>query len=360
MGASLASIADRVARGERLAREDGRMLLTDAPLLDVGALAAEARFARIPERRVTFVIDSNPNYTNVCVTDCQFCAFYRKPGDPEAWTLTVDEVLAKVEFAASKGATTVLLQGGHNPALPLEYYLTIVRETRRRFPQITPHFFTASEIRTMAQVSNGSVGTVLDRLWEAGQRTLPGGGAEVLAERVRTRIEPKKGGPSAWLEVHREAHRRGFKSTATMMYGHVETADDLLDHFDAIRELQDMFGGFTAFVPWSFKPGNTRLEKWIKHAQGPSTYLRILAASRLYLDNFPHVQASWFSEGKRAGQVALHFGADDWGGTLFEENVHKAADYVNTISVDEIVTLIREAGFLPAQRTTEYAILKEW
>jgi dehypoxanthine futalosine cyclase len=356
----LDSIRDKLRPRERLDRKDGHWLLTGAPLLEVGALASEVRFRRHPERRVTFVIDSNPNYTNVCVTDCQFCAFYRKPGHPEAWTLSVDEVLAKVEFAASKGATTVLLQGGHNPDLPLDYYLTIVRETLRRFPQVTPHFFTASEIQTVAKVSGLAMTDVLDRLREAGQRTLPGGGAEVLSERVRRRIEPKKGGPDAWLDVHREAHRRGFKSTATMMYGHVEDAEDVLDHFDAIRALQDEHGGFTAFVPWSFKPGNTLLEKWIKHYQGPNAYLRMLAASRLYLDNFPHVQASWFSEGKKAGQIALHFGADDWGGTLFEENVHKAADYVNTIGVEEIVTLIREAGFTPAQRNTEYEILREY
>ena len=354
----LSTVTDKVLAGERLDRKDGHWLLTEAPLLEVGALASEVRFHRLPDRRVTFVIDSNPNYTNVCITDCQFCAFYRKPGHPEAWTLTTDEVLAKIEFAANKGATTVLLQGGHNPELPLDYYLTIVRETRRRFPEVTPHFFTASEIQTVATVSGLGVTDVLDRLWDAGQRTLPGGGAEVLSERVRRRIEPKKGGPDAWLDVHREAHRRGFKSTATMMYGHVETAEDVLDHLDAIRLLQDEFGGFTAFVPWSFKPGNTLLEKWIKHYQGPNAYLRMLAVSRLHLDNFPHVQASWFSEGKRAGQIALHFGADDWGGTLFEENVHRAADYVNTIDVDEIVTLIREAGFSPVQRNTEYDILK--
>ena len=357
---TIEQIRDQVQNGKRLDRAEGRWLLTDAPLLEVGALAAEARFARIPDRVVTFVIDSNPNYTNVCITDCQFCAFYRKPGHPEAYTLTVEEVLAKVELAASRGATTVLLQGGHNPALPLDYYTSLVRETRRRFPQVTPHFFTASEIRTVAEVSRLSVVDVLERLWEAGQRTLPGGGAEVLSARVRRRIEPKKGGPETWLEVHREAHRRGFKSTATMMYGHVEDTDDLLDHLDAIRELQDAFGGFTAFVPWSFKPNNTLLEKWIKHPKGPNMYLRMLAVSRLYLDNFPHIQASWFSEGKRTGQVALHFGADDWGGTLLEENVHKAADFVNTIGVDEIVTLIREAGFTPAQRTTEYEILKRY
>jgi cyclic dehypoxanthinyl futalosine synthase len=356
----LGLVTEKVLAGKRLDRDDGRWLLTEAPLLEVGALANEIRFRRLPDKRVTFVIDSNPNYTNVCITDCQFCAFYRKPGHPEAWTLSVDEVLAKVEFAAAKGATTVLLQGGHNPDLPLDYYLTIVRETRRRFPAVTPHFFTASEIQTVAKVTGLAMTDVLDRLWEAGQRTLPGGGAEVLSDRVRTRIEPKKGGPAAWLDVHREAHRRGFKSTATMMYGHVEDTDDVLDHLDVIRDLHDEFGGFTAFVPWSFKPGNTLLEKWIKHYKGPNAYLRMLAVSRLYLDNFPHVQASWFSEGKRAGQIALHFGADDWGGTLFEENVHRAADYVNTVGVDEIVTLIREAGFTPAQRNTEYDILKTY
>jgi len=351
-------VREKVLAGERLDRKDGHWLLVEAPGLEIGALANEIRFRRIPDKRVTFVIDSNPNYTNVCITDCQFCAFYRKPGHPEAWTLTVDEVLAKVESAANAGATTVLLQGGHNPELPLDYYLTIVRETLRRFPQVTPHFFTASEIQTVAKVSGLAFTDVLDRLKEAGQRTLPGGGAEVLSTRVRTRIEPKKGGPDAWLDVHREAHRRGFKSTATMMYGHVEDTDDVLDHFDAIRALQDEWGGFTAFVPWSFKPNNTLLEKWITQHKGPNAYLRMLAASRLYLDNVPHVQASWFSEGKKAGQIALHFGADDWGGTLFEENVHKAAEYVNTITVDEIVTLIREAGFTPAQRNTEYEILR--
>jgi len=355
----LGAIRDKVEAGKRLDRAEGRWLLTEAPLLDLGSLAQDARFRRIPERRVTFVIDSNPNYTNVCVTDCQFCAFYRKPGDPEAYTLSVDDVLRKVEAASLGGATTVLLQGGHNPDLPLDYYLSLVRETRRRFPSVTPHFFSASEIHTMARTSGLAVPDVIARLKEAGQTTLPGGGAEVLSERVRTRIAPKKGGPGAWLEVHREAHRQGLKSTATMMYGHVEEPEDVLDHWDAIRDLQDEHGGFTAFVPWSFKPGNTLLEKWITHYKGPSAYLRMLGASRLYLDNFPHVQASWFSEGKRTGQVALHWGADDFGGTLFEEHVHAAADYVNRTSVAEIVTLIRDAGFTPAQRTTTYEILRE-
>ena len=356
----LRQIRERTLAGKRLDRAEGRWLLTEAPLLDLGSVAQEARFQRIPDKRVTFVIDSNPNYTNVCITDCQFCAFYRKPGDKEAWTLTVEEVMAKVDAAARQGATTVLLQGGHNPALPLDYYLSLVRETVRRFPGVTPHYFTASEICTIAEVSGKTMPEILTLLKEAGMSTLPGGGAEVLSERVRRRIEPKKGGPAAWLDVHREAHRQGFKSTATMMYGHVEGPDDILDHFDAIRGLQDEYGGFTAFVPWSFKPGNTLLEKWIKQYKGPNAYLRMLAVARLYLDNFPHVQASWFSEGKRAGQVALSWGADDFGGTLFEENVHAAADFVNKTTVDEIVTLIRDAGYTPVQRTTEYDIIKTY
>ncbi len=347
-------IAAKLDAGERLARDEGHWLLTDAPLLALGQLAQAVRFRLHPEPAVSFVIDTNPNYTNVCITDCQFCAFYRKPGDPEAYTLTVDQVMAKLEPAVARGATTVLLQGGHNPALPLEYYLELIRETRRRFPGVLPHFFTASEIQTMAQGSALPVAEILARFREAGQQTLPGGGAEILSRRVRQRISPKKGGPEAWLEVHREAHRAGIRSTATMMYGHVEQPDDVLDHLDAVRALQDETGGFTAFIPWSFKPGNTLLEKWIKHYAGPNAYLRMLALARCYLDNVPHVQASWFSEGKKAGQIALHFGADDWGGTLFEENVHKAADYVNTIDVEEMVTLIREAGFRPVQRTTLY------
>jgi dehypoxanthine futalosine cyclase len=353
-------IAARLDAGERLPREEGRWLLTEAPLLALGQLAQSVRFRRHPEPAVTFAVDTNPNYTNVCVTDCQFCAFYRKPGDPDAYTLTVEEVMARLEPAVARGATTVLLQGGHNPALPLDYYVDLVRETRRRFPAVLPHFFTASEIQTMAQVSGLPIRDVLARLRDAGQRTLPGGGAEVLSTRVRQRISPKKGGPEAWLEVHREAHRAGLRSTATMMYGHVEQPDDVLDHLDAVRDLQDETGGFTAFVPWSFKPGNTLLEKWIKHYAGPNAYLRMLAVARCYLDNVPHVQASWFSEGKKAGQVALHFGADDWGGTLFEENVHKAADYVNTIDVEEMVALIREAGFTPVQRTTLYERLRAY
>lgn len=357
---NLSEIERKVTARERLSPEDGLFLLRDAPLVALGSLAQEVRFRKNPERAVTFVIDSNPNYTNVCVTDCHFCAFYRKPGAPDSYTLTAEQVAAKVERAVRMGATTVLLQGGHNLDLPLDYYVGLVRTLRERFPQVTPHCFTASEVQTMAKVSNLSCREVLSRLKEAGQHTLPGGGAEILSRRVRVRISPKKGGPEAWLEVHRTAHELGFVSTATMMYGHVETEEDIVEHWNRIRDLQDQTRGFTAFIPWSFKPNNTMLERKFPLRDGPTPYLRILAASRLYLDNFPHIQASWFSEGKKTGQIALYFGADDFGGTLFEENVHASANYVNVSTAEEAISLIHEAGFDAAQRTTRYEILKRY
>ncbi len=351
-------VRDKVLAGERVDRADGLFLLAEASLLDLGQLAGEVRRKRHPESIVTFVIDTNPNYTNVCNVDCTFCAFYRSPGHDEAYTHSVEEMLELIGRSAEKGVTTVLMQGGVNSELPLDYYLELVRAVRKRYPQVTPHFWSAVEIEGMAAVSGLSLQEVLRALKDAGQTTLPGGGAEVLSERVRKKISHKKNLTESWLDVHREAHALGFRSTATMMYGHVETPEDIVEHFEAIRSLQDEHGGFTAFVPWSFKPGNTPLVKKIPRHAGPNQYLRMLAASRIYLDNFDHIQASWFSEGKKTGQVALHWGADDFGGTLFEENVHAATGFVNKTSTDEIKTLIREAGFRPAQRTTLYEILE--
>lgn len=353
-------IEDKVLRGDRLTPEEGVYLLTDAPLVELGALANEARARRTDPGVVTYVIDTNPNYTNYCTVDCHFCAFYRKPGKPAAdgYTHDVEGVMRMMETARSLGATTVLLQGGLNPDIPWEFYTSIVREARARYPEITPHFFSAPEIHQMMEVSGLSMRGVLEALHEAGQRTLPGGGAEILATRVRKRISVKKGGPDTWLDVHRVAHQVGMRSTATMMYGHVETPAEVVEHFGYIRELQDETGGFTAFVPWSYKRGNTPMESKVRHIAGASAYFRMLAASRLYLDNFDHIQASWFSEGKKTGQIALQFGADDFGGTLFEENVHLATGHVNKTTVAEIETLIREAGYAPAQRTTLYEILR--
>lgn len=318
----------------------------------------EVRWRLHPERVVTFVVDTNPNYTNVCDVDCTFCAFYRPPGHEEAYTFTVEEMLEKIGRAVSMGATTVLMQGGVSPEIPFDFYVDMVRATRERFPEVTPHFWSAPEVQGMARVSGLPIREVLLRLKNAGQTTIPGGGAEILSHRVRRKISHKKGGAEAWLEVHREAHALGLRSTATMMYGHVEAEEDIIEHLDSIRELQDEYQGFTAFVPWSFKPGNTPLVVKIPRYAGPNQYLRVLATSRLYLDNFDHIQASWFSEGKKAGQIALHWGADDFGGTLFEENVHACTGFINKTSTEEIQTLIREAGFRPAQRTTLYEMLR--
>lgn len=353
-------IEDKVSRGERLTTAEGVHLLTEAPLLEMGALANEVRARKTDPKVVTYVIDTNPNYTNWCTVDCHFCAFYRKPGRPAAdgYTHDVEGVMKMMETAKQLGATTVLLQGGLNPDIPWSFYTDIVREARRRYPDITPHFFSAPEIHQMAEVSGLPIRGVLDALHEAGQRTLPGGGAEILATRVRKRISVKKGGPEAWLDVHREAHEAGMRSTATMMYGHVETPAEIVEHFDYIRALQDETHGFTAFVPWSYKRGNTPMESKVPHLAGASMYFRVLAASRLYLDNFDHIQATWFSEGKKTGQIALHFGADDFGGTLFEENVHLATGHVAKTTIAEIETLIRESGFTPAQRDTLYNVLR--
>jgi CofH subfamily radical SAM domain protein len=223
-----------------------------------------------------------------------------------------------------------------------------------------PHFYSTSEIIGMSAVSGLTVRSVLQSLWDAGQRTIPGGGAEILSDRVKKKISSKKGTSADWLQVMREAHQIGFKTTATMMYGHLENDEDIVTHLDAIRNLQDEHHGFTAFIPWSFKPGNTPLEKIIPHYATANRYYQLIALSRIYLDNFAHIQASWFSEGKKAGQIALHFGADDFGGTLLEENVHAAANFVNKTNTEECIALIHGAGFEAAQRTTLYEILKTY
>ena len=356
----LEAIEEKLTAGRRITPADGLYLLNEADLLDLASLANSVRYRLHPHDRVTFLIDTNPNYTNVCATGCLFCAFYRASDAGDAYTLSVDEVMDRIGAAADGGATTALLQGGHNPDLPLDYYLELVRETRRRFPQVTPHFFSATEIRQIAASAGCAVREVLQRLKDAGQSTLPGGGAEILSPRVRQRISPRKGTVDEWLEVHCEAHELGFKTTATMMYGHVETPEDIVEHLDRIRGLQDDTGGFTAFAAWSCKAANTPLSKWVRETAGPNQYLRMVAVARVYLDNFPHIQASWFSEGKKVGQVALHFGADDFGGTLIEENVHKSAGFTNTATLDEVLALIREAGFQPVQRTTDYATLQHF
>jgi len=353
-----AALYSKIRNGERITKEEGLFLLRNAELLDLADLANELRYRKNPASQVTFVVDTNPNYTNICDVDCIFCAFYRHPGDKGEYTYSVDQMIRNFKQSAAKGVTTVLLQGGVNPALPFEYYLEMIRRTIAEVPEIHPHFYSTSEILGMVHVSGFSLQQVLKNLWDAGLRSIPGGGAEILSDRVKKKISNKKGTSEDWLTVMREAHKIGYKSTATMMYGHLETDEDILTHLDSVRALQDEHRGFTAFVPWSFKPGNTPLEKIIPHYATPTRYLQMIAFSRIYLDNFPHIQASWFSEGKKTGQIALHFGADDFGGTLLEENVHAAANFVNKTNTDECIQMIHESGFDAAQRGTLYDIKK--
>ncbi|HEY5615708.1 MAG TPA: cyclic dehypoxanthinyl futalosine synthase [Bacteroidota bacterium] len=355
---TLEHLYKKIRLEQRLTPDEGLFVFQNAELLDLGDLANEIRYKKNPKPQVTFVADTNPNYTNICNVDCIFCAFYRHPGEEGEYTYTVDHMLQKFRESATKGVTTVLLQGGVNPALPFEYYEEMVRRTIKEVPEIYPHFFSTSEILGMSAVSGLTLQEVLQRLWDAGLRSIPGGGAEILSDRVKKKISSKKGTSADWLNVMRQAHRIGYRSTATMMYGHVETNEDIVEHLESVRRLQDEMGGFTAFVPWSFKPGNTPLEKIIPHYATSTRYQQIIAFSRIYLDNFQHIQASWFSEGKKAGQIALHFGADDFGGTLLEENVHAAANFVNKTNIEECIQLIHESGFDAAQRTTLYDIMK--
>ncbi len=354
------SIRSKVNSGARLSVEEGMWLLKNGEILDLAELAETVRFRKNPERRVTFVVDSNPNYTNICNIDCIFCAFYRHEGDKDAYTIPVDDLIKKFKSSASRGVRTILLQGGVNPAIPFEYYKELVRRTRAEVPEIHPHFFSTSEIIGMSEVSGLSIPEVLKELHAEGLDSIPGGGAEILNDRVKKKISAKKGTSEDWLSVMREAHKLGIKSTATMMYGHLETDEDVIEHLESIRALQDEYQGFTAFIPWSFKPGNTPLEKIIPNYATSTRYLQMIAISRIFLDNFPHIQASWFSEGKKTGQIALHFGADDFGGTLEEENVHASANFVHTTTTKEAVDLIRESGFTPAERTTLYDIIAEY
>lgn len=342
---------------ERITFEEGLRLFSEAPLEELRQRALEVRNAKNPPKRVTFVLDSNPNYTNVCDADCSFCAFFRHEGAKDAYKKSVEEVMKHFQLAHDAGLSTVLLQGGLAD-FPLSYYQEIIRTAKERYPQLNPHCFSAPEIWNCAKVNHLSIREVLQGLWDAGQRTLPGGGAEILSERVRTHVSPKKMGPGVWMEVHETAHDIGFLTTATMMYGHVEEPEDILIHLDTLRQAQDHIPGFTAFIPWSYKRERTALRRSVRHWAGPDAYFRILAFARIYLDNFDHVQASWFSEGKKTGIAALHYGADDFGGIIMEENVHRAAQHINKADLKQVIEMIQEGGYEPAERNTYYDILK--
>lgn len=345
---------------KRVTFDEGLKLFEEATLSELKERARLVRFEKNPEKEVTFVLDSNPNYTNVCNADCTFCAFYRKEGAKDAYTKTVGEALKHLQLAKEAGLSTVMFQGGLNDALGIDYYVELVKESKRLYPEIFPHYFTAPEIWNVAKVSQLTLRQVLERLYEAGLRTLPGGGAEILSEKVRLAISPKKMAPGAWMEVHKTAHEVGMRSTATMMYGHVEDPEDILIHLESLRSLQDQTHGFTAFIPWSYKRDRTALRRKVLNWAGNESYLRIIAFARLYLDNFDHIQASWFSEGKEVGIEALKSGADDFGGIIFEENVHRATGFIHKVDHQKMLDMIWEAGFTPVERNPLYERLRTY
>ena len=334
--------------------QDAHTLLKDAALLDLAKAADTVCRRKHPEGIVTFLIDRNINYTNICQNQCSFCAFYRTKDHPEAYVLTQDEIDKKVSETLNLSGTQVMLQGGINPDLNIDYYTNMFSTIKRKF-NIRIHSLSPPEIVHIADASGLSISDTLKKLVDAGLDSLPGGGAEILIDRVRKKISPRKISSSQWLNVMETAHNLGLKTTATMMFGTVETVEERIAHLQKVRDLQDKTGGFMSFIPWTFQPGNTVLGG---SPVSSIEYLRTLSVSRLFLDNFQNVQGSWVTQGKDVGQLCLSFGANDLGSIMIEENVVRAAGISHRITVDEMVDLIKKTGKIPAQRDTEFAILK--
>ncbi|MDR2789522.1 MAG: dehypoxanthine futalosine cyclase [Campylobacteraceae bacterium] len=334
--------------------------LLKLPLNELGKLAFEAKRALHPDKITTFVVDRNINYTNICWVDCKFCAFYRHKKDESAYILSFEEIGKKIEELIAIGGTQALFQGGVHPNLKIEWYEELVEWIAKRYPSITIHGFSAIEIDYIAKISKISVKEVLQRLQSKGLYSIPGAGAEILSDGVRDIIAPKKLNASKWIEVHESAHNIGMKSTATMMFGTMEKDEDIIEHWERIRGLQDRTGGFRAFILWSFQSQNTALKAEFPDIkkQSSNRYLKLLALSRLFLDNFKNIQSSWVTQGSYIGQLALMFGANDLGSTMMEENVVAAAGMAHRMSQDEMVRLIKDIGEIPAKRDTAYNILE--
>ncbi|MDD2974515.1 dehypoxanthine futalosine cyclase [Aliarcobacter cryaerophilus] len=347
---------------KRLSKEDALDLIKNASLLDLAKMASAKKDELHKEKLTTFIVDRNINYTNVCWVDCKFCAFFRHKKDNDSYVLKFDEIDEKIEELLAIGGTQILFQGGVHPNLKIDYYEDLVNHIHTKYPQITIHGFSSIEIDFIAKVSKISILEVLKRLQAKGLSSIPGAGAEILSDRVRDIIAPKKMDTQEWLEVHRLAHSIGMKTTATMMFGTVETDEEIIEHWDLIRKLQDETGGFRAFIMWSFQGENTKLME--EHPQikpqSSNRYLRLLAVSRLYLDNFKNLQSSWVTQGSYIGQMALKFGANDLGSTMMEENVVKAAGAANRMNQDEMIRLIKDIGEIPAKRDTAYNILERF
>jgi cyclic dehypoxanthinyl futalosine synthase len=354
------AVLDKALSGERISDEDAITLLRSRDLVPIGKAADELRRHRTDPGRVTFIIDRNVNYTNVCHTDCDFCAFYRRPGDrAEGYLLPNPVIFKKIEETLAIGGTGLLMQGGHHPDLGIDYYEDLFRSIKSRY-KIHLHALSPPEIHHISRRSRLSIAETLTRLRDAGLDSIPGGGAEILVDRVRRIIAPKKTKSAEWLGVMREAHRLGISTTATMMYGHVETLEERVEHMRKIRDLQDEQHGFRAFISWTFQPHGTRLAPKVTHYPTSFEYLLTQAVSRIYLDNVDHIQSSWVTQGMKIGQVALSFGADDLGSVMIEENVVSAAGTTHRSTTDEFVRVIKALGKTPVQRDTLYREVKVW
>jgi cyclic dehypoxanthinyl futalosine synthase len=347
------AVAKKVRGGQRLSREEGVALLRDADLLELGTLADTVRKRLHPEGIVTYIIDRNINYTNVCTAQCAFCAFYRDLPSKEGYLLSKEQLAQKIEETLALGGNQILLQGGLHPDLGIEFYEGLFRWMKSTYP-IWIHGLSPAEVKHIDRVSNLTTEQTLRRLIAAGLDSIPGGGAEVLSDRVRQIIGIAKGSTADWLDVMETAHRLGLRTTATMMFGHVETLEERIEHLLHLRDLQDRTGGFTAFIAWTFQPTNTAMAG---DELTSFQYLRTLAVARVMLDNFPSVQASWVTQGGKIGQVSLRFGANDFGSLMIEENVVSAAGAHFRLTEAEIARNIQDAGFVPKRRTMHYEIV---
>jgi cyclic dehypoxanthinyl futalosine synthase len=371
----------------RITRKDALRFLRGSDLLELGEMADALRKRLHPQGIVTFVVDRNINYTNVCINRCRFCAFYRDVDSPEAYLLSKEELFGKIDETVALGGTQILIQGGLHPELDIDYYRDLLKTIKDRY-DINVHGFSPPELAYLADKHNLTIRETVKILKEAGLDSVPGGGAEILSDRVREVLSPRKIKSQVWLKVMEEVHRLGMRTTATMMFGTVEEPEDIVEHLDRIRSLQDKTGGFTAFIPWSFQPGNTELSRQavplvsfvgkggqggVKGGRGGTKnvslgiysataveYLRVLALSRIYLDNIRNIQASWVTQGIKLAQVSLRFGANDFGSTMIEENVVASTGVKYQVSHNDIITTIRSAGFKPAQRDTYYNVLRRY
>lgn len=350
----MGTVSAKVEAHKRISDEDALTLLQSTDLTELSRLADLVRWRKHPDPIVTYIVGRNINYTNVCWVRCSFCNFYRPPGSPEGYVLTKEEVFQKIQELVDLGGMELLLQGGLNSELKLDYYQDLFSSIKERFPQTHLHALSVAEVRYIAHISRLSVKETLIRLREAGLDTIPGAGGEILVDRVRQIIAPRKDMADEWISVMRDAHEIGMRTTATMMYGSVETLEERVEHLGRVRELQDETGGFTAFIPWSYQPDGTELGG---KRTGGFEYLKMVAVSRIYLDNVPSIQASWVTQGPKIGAISLSYGVNDFGSTMLEENVVSQAGTCFSMPIQEIERIIRDAGYQPRRRNTLYQLL---